>query len=185
MASLPSAPERFKNNLGVLFEIFERIIPEANAKGLDTTLLMLALPVGRDKLEKTKSDTIINGFISKSYKYWDKIYTKDTSFFADNATSIFDEAPPVILDIVKTIFTVNAPDGGKYVSEETEIEVWNLLKSLVKISINYVHTQREMRTIQETDKDGNTHTIKKYTKEFYPQLSISKLKEKWSVNISS
>ena len=55
-------------------------------------------------------------------------------------------------------------------SEETKEEFWDCLHGMMKSSIYYIHEKRE-------------HDGKKYTKSFFPKISISKMKSIWEIDL--
>lgn len=83
---------------------------------------------------------MINTFIKKSYSYWNKIRTRDISFFTDNASTIFSNIPVANLDnVFSEVLGMRRSNQVLFVNEEEKKKIWGFFDAMVNISIRYAH----------------------------------------------
>jgi len=137
--SEPDSKERFILNTESLFGLVEDLIQSAYSNGyktIDPSMIRFV-----NTLFKTMDpDYIIQRFISRSRKHWEKIKNRDESFFIDNASSVFEGLSLENINAFKNLFelTKEECDDEPYVIEDDRDAIWDHFQSLVKISLSYL-----------------------------------------------
>jgi len=177
--SQPNTDERFKNNLLDLCALLRETIVYINGQGYNLALKPSMIDIGINLLKGQLAENVINGFINRSYKfvnettsYWDMCLIKDEKFLIDNVSIIFGEFPQDFLKTFTEIISLKDKENNLVVKIETRESIWAFLHAMIRGSIRYIHEKREMKEI-----DGK----KQYTKEFFPQISISKQVQIWKI----
>ena len=184
--SVVSEEQRFSQTVKVLSEaivysvgkIYEKVPAEATEKGIVApgTAQMIAMVVsGLDP--KTQIET----FIKHTSKYWEQIRKKDREFFLVNAGKIF--IPLQVINVKMSIFmdivTLRDPAGEPVIHSDIEDQIWELFHSMVKISLKYIHRQRNPYR-RTTPEGGETRG---YWESFMPELDLHQMIENWGVKV--
>jgi hypothetical protein len=186
--TLPSAEERFKENVITLGSLICELVEDLQNRGhfvVNPSVVALAVAV----LNELEPRSIINIFISKSNDTvegstpiehcWEKIRNRDRSFFLDNAGSIFSDLPSSRVDAFSKMFSSTDEKGNPLVCQENEDEIWDFFDSLVKISIKYIHENREPCLIRESHQE-----IRKYQRDFFEDVDIGYHSKVWGINLT-
>lgn len=99
----------------------------------DTIELLKMFVQGYDKIK------IIETFIKKTNKYWDKILIRDENFFIDNSESIFPKIGDYDITILKTVFDSKNNDGEYIINKNIKSQIFEIVAAMVKICIKYIH----------------------------------------------
>lgn len=136
--SEPDSKERFVLNTESLFGLVEDLIQNAYNNGYKTIEPSMIRFV--NTLFRTMdSDYIIQRFISRSRKHWEKIKNRDESFFIENASSVFEGLSLENINAFKNLFELTKEDEQEpYVVDEDREAIWDHFQSLVKISLSYL-----------------------------------------------
>lgn len=187
----PSPEERFYQNVIGLCELIYDIVCDVQVKGVPVVhpdIIQVAITL----LQHMNYQTMIEAFISKSDETciqpdgsrsfkdhcWVKIHSRDRDFFLNNTNVLFSQLPPDHVKLFGNMFKAEDENGNNVVPKEDEDEVWEFFHSLVKISIKYVHEQRDPIIIV----DENGKHVKKYgNKKVFPNLELEKHAEMWNV----
>ena len=174
---LPSEEERFSTNLIQLSEFVLAIATKSQNKGyniVDPQVFKIVIAI----LRQFNKNILIEGFIKRSHKNWQRIKNNDKNFFIENAQDIFKELPSAEVNTFKELFTIKDVKGNSIVEKDDEASLWRFFESLVKISIKYVHKKR----IPRSRKQGTT-TISEYTGNFLPDLDLEVLSKTWNIRL--
>lgn len=191
VAEIPSADKRFLNNTVVIIEIIKDVITNLEASGVKSPINGFLLDIAKGYVSSTDSEKAINMFISRTAQHWESIRGKDPNFLKEYmAQSMFDDLDKFkdqIAGVPKLLNIVTDEKQMETLSKKAEIkelidEIWDVMGSCVKISINYVHEGR--KPVEVVSKgEGDVEVAKmKYTQRFYPDLSVKKLKEFWNMD---
>jgi translation initiation factor 2 beta subunit (eIF-2beta)/eIF-5 len=191
----PTPSERFKNNLLVFLEFFEEMFDEAKEENIIVERFSLFIPA-KVIISKTKGVSIVDVFIKRTNQFWDNIHDQDDEKIEEICTNLFqmvqngnledmkqDEDLKGVGGIIgslskghvenfKKVLTGKYQDDGETISifdEERRENLWQYLKSFVKISLCHIHETRKMGG------DG------KYKVKFFPDINVKSLAQKWNV----
>jgi len=184
----PPPEERFHANVIGLGELVYDIVKKVNATGnfiINPELVKITICI-LDKLDHT---TIIDTFIHKSTynksnealpfeeHCWTKIHEKDKSFFLENAGEIFGDLQMNRVDAFSRMFGANDEHGNPIVPERDEEEIWEYFKSLVKITIKYIHEKRQPKLLRRGSEE-----IRRYEKDdFFSDVDIARHADLWKI----
>lgn len=172
--NVPPPVERIKANLLEIIRLTRDTIRYVSNKGykieLDPSLCDVAIKI----LEGVDSHRIVDGFLQRSYNYWDKIKLKDEPFLLANAEILFGELPNNVIQTFVSMMLAKNDEGKSFVPDETKECVWELIHAMIKGAIKYVHESRCPKEI-----DGK----KQYTVEFFPKIRVSKEIEIWKIKL--
>lgn len=189
MSSQLKPSDRFKKNMIILLEIISEMFEEASENKVvesDTKLLTILKVI----INSTNGSYMINNFIKRSNKYWDKIRERDIDYFKNHGLELFTSVKEKGIDSFKegdNNFVKNLQDkhidnfkkmleatysiNGKEIDifdEERKEDIWKIMASFVKISISHVHTERNYE-------NG------KYSTEYFPEINIKENVDKWDI----
>lgn len=196
--------QRFHTNLLDLCDLLGTTIGWVNEQGVSTNLSPLMATGVRFYVATWQPDKAIEGFISKSANYWDEIHKRNKQFLVENADVLFAELSDYKAQIqamsnlfaMKRTVNVSQPDGTtrtveQYViPDETLDSIWDILHSMVRISIRHIHERRKPVLVEvEADEtvDGKpkkvTKKVPRYSVEYFPEISIKKNVQLWEVKM--
>lgn len=170
----PPPVERVKSNLLEIIKLTRDTVIYVGNNGYKIELDPKLFDVAVNILNGFNADKIVQGFIERSYNYWDKIKAKDEPFLLANAEILFGELPSNLIQIFTKMMESKNEEGKSYVPDETKECVWDLIFAMIKGAIKYVHESRCPKEV-----DGKM----KYTVEFFPKVSIRKQVEIWNIKI--
>lgn len=183
--------DRFKNNFLVLIDICQEMVEEGSENNV-SDISPTAFRIIKIVASRLKPNFLIERFISKTHKYWDKIKQKDLSYFKGVGLDFLNFADDNGIDNVipsedKGIFTGLKVDHinsfskileGKYKDKngnDVELfdddkvqDVWKIMHSFVKQSVVYIHEQRQVV-------DGVP------TKEYYSDINLTENIQTWNI----
>lgn len=180
----PPTEERFKNNLLDLCQLLKDIVLYIKSQGCLDTFNPVLMDLGINFVRGIEAKKIIHNFIDKSYiitntnssnsteTYWDKIRMKDEEFLRNNLHIIFGMLPADMIKIFSDILNSKNKEGENILKKETWDSIWVFMDALIKGSIRYIHETRIPEVV-----DGK----KKYTIEYFPQISISTQVKLWNI----
>jgi len=170
----PTPVERVKSNLLEIIRLTRDIISYVSQNGykinIDPNLCNIAVKI----LENVQASKIVDGFIERSFNYWDKLKEKDEEFLLLNSNVLFGELDQNVISAFASMMKAKDPNGKSYVPDETKESVWKIIHAMIKGSIKYVHESRCAKEI-----DGKM----KYTVEFFPKIRISEQVKNWNITI--
>ncbi len=166
--------ERVKANLLEIIKLTRDTLIYVSNKGYKINLDPKLFDIAISFLQGWETIKIVDGFISRSYNYWDVIKSKDEIFLLENAKVLFGEIPTSFIEIFVDMMKAVDKDGKSYVPDETKECVWKLIHAMIKGAVKYIHSSRCPKEI-----DGK----KQYTVEFFPQVSIRKQIEIWEIKL--
>lgn len=173
MSGAPPPPEeRFMGNIHGLLDVVKDCVETVTSKGfqiISPTLIELAGTV----ISRYDNKFIIETFINHSYMHWEKIKNREEEFFVVNASEIFSELPLGNVDSFRQLFTLVDKGGKPIINQESRDEMWSMFEALVKVSINYIHENREMNT------DGE------YAYEFMEHINIKTEAGRWKMKLKA
>jgi len=171
--------DRFYKNILILSEILYNGFNELKNLGY-TSLNPSMIDLVMNIISSFDKKYLITAFIKKSHeKFWDKIKLRDEEYFIENSHKIFDILPMKNLDVFKELYLSKDEKGNSIITDDQKDDIWNLLDALVKISIKFVHENRDPQSIV---KDGKT--LLKYNKEFLNDVNIEYHKKEWGLNLT-
>jgi hypothetical protein len=114
--------------------LIQEIVVEKHPRG-ETTLAPLSVNIASAYIQSVSPYTLISKFIHETYPHWDQIKDKNTEFFVRNMLSLVPSNYHSYLSGLPELF-LSMDDYEKK-------DMWIFIDSLVKISISYVHEQRD------------------------------------------
>ena len=176
--SLPSEEERFGFNVEGLCETVVVLIKKFNDCGVNTVSPMLITLASKFVSTFTKKK-VINGFIEKSYEFWNQIKTRNNDFFLENATKVFGDIPIDNVDVFKGLCTAKDRNGNFIMTSKDYDELWPFFESFVKISIKYIHKERKPYTSRTS-----REVIYGYENpKFAEYINLPKAAEEWLIKL--
>lgn len=176
MAQIPSCETRFKENSKYMAQYSGELLEKLYNEGLtqiDSTFVSFAVLF----INSYESKKLIEDFIIFSAPYWDSILEKDEHFFDKNVYTVFSDYPIQTVDAFRSLFKGKKPDGSNFISQEVKDKIWATLQSLIKISIKYIHRERNPRKIDEEFIYDNPN-------EFSEVGNLNNLSKKWKVDLN-
>lgn len=179
MASGVAHAERFSSNLKDLCELTVDTLNFLISKGYtdvpNPTLMTLASLFVNSFNDNAK----IEKFIERSNEHWDKIRQCDESFFIENARDIFaDKVSMENIDMFSSIFKLKNPKGEFAVTKDTRESFWEFFHALVKISIRYIHQERNPYKLVFGDE-----IVEEYEYEFVDHIDLKHHSGNWGVTL--
>lgn len=172
-AVVPATPEdRFYANMAGLcdhvYNVLQRMM-EAKTIDVNMNLVQFASAV----ITGMPKSKLIEDFIYYTYEHWDKILTKNRSFFLENASAMMSDLPTTNLDSFKAIFDAKTNSGVYLIPDDHEDSqtFWTFFISLVKISIKYIYQTKRPNKVR----------IGKDEVEYQKDIDWVTLKTKWSL----
>jgi hypothetical protein len=179
IAPRPTAEERFKKTVIELSHLIHDLVKNVHDRGYEVVNPSLVGLVS-GFLSSYDATKLIRNFILYSYPHWDQISLREMKFFDENAADIFRDLPMKNVNSFKMLYSLNDKEGNPVVCEEDREAVWEFFDALIKISIQYIHSQR--RPAMKTDTAGTRKMV--YTYEFCKEVDLSRQAEKWKVNLT-
>lgn len=172
---LPAAPDRFYSSVNLLLDLAAEASGELAQKGI-TSLSENLITTARGFLGARKREEFIQKFIEKGHmECWDKVRVRDAQFFMDNASRLFGDVEGFDMNLFQDVFRKDA--GGKFLlSEELIEDVWANLESMIRISINYIHTMRKPGQVI-----NNGATVSCYYNSFYDTVELQRHASTWNI----
>lgn len=178
--------KRFSANVIRLCEHVHRVVSKYHNKGytsIDPALILF----GQVILTGMSETDLINAFIKYTPMHWNKIKTRQRSFFIENANDIFKDFPTTHVDAFKTLFTIKIPDEKKGESmrylitddDEDTQAFWALFDSLVKITIKYIHRRRD----PHISNSAAGFSVVYRNDKFESHLNLAELSKEWGINL--
>ena len=175
----PSEEERFRENLTGFINLIQELITECRSQGktdIDPTLITIGFAI----MGTYDSQDLIKNFIQYSYPYWDQISRREEAFFRDNCANIFGEFPMLDMKKVNAFKELFNEEGEPILSDDDKTMLWEYFDSFIKISIKYIHTNREP-TIQDLGKGDGPKKL--YSKSVFPIVKVGKYATMWNVEL--
>lgn len=168
--SMPLPEERFKERLVQFCEYIKGILQEANDAGIETPASPFVMDFIKNFIRKEESDKVVTTFVLRSFATWEKIKNREKDFLRTDGLKAFAGIPEKNVEEFNKLFDIKRPDGTPLMDDSTMEGVWQLFESLIKLSVIFVHHQR-----------CPDPTTKKYTKNFFPDMSVKKQVEMWGI----
>lgn len=176
--SIAPEEERFAKNTTIMAQaIYESVQKLYNAgyKTVDPEIVAFAANV----IAAFDKHFLIQGFIQNSHtKCWDSVKRRDEKFFVENAGEIFQYLPANKVDLFKDLFLTRDPQGNSVVSQSLKDQLWGLFDAMIKISIKYVHKQRNPYSYQTSEGMFNA-----YGSSFFDEVDIITHANTWSIKL--
>jgi hypothetical protein len=174
----PPEEERFQRNAVILGNLVQKCVTDLNKAGYNsinpmTVQFATTMIGGFDKVY------LIQGFIDKSHKEcWDQIKKRDEDFFVKNAGEIFSMLPAERVNLFRDVFLIRTPEGKSVVPLESKNQMWDLFDALIKISIKYIHRNR-----QPYSQNVNGELMRAYHASFYDEVDVMYHADNWKVQL--
>jgi hypothetical protein len=156
---------KFKTNLINLCDLLGEIIDYVKNKNFETDLNSGVINIGKMVIESKNSIELIIPFIKKSYNYWEFIYEKNEDFLINNCFVLFEGIPENYIIVLKEIL-----ERKDLIDDEIRENLWEVIQALVVNCIKHIHIHREFSEEKQ-----------KYTKTYFPDVSIKKEFERWKI----
>jgi len=178
MSTLPPEEERFAKNVNVLVTLLHENIINLNKRGYDTVNPAL-VGIAAAVIQAMNKHYLIKGFIEKSHhECWDAIHRHDEDFFMSHAGDVFSFLPVDHVNIFIELFRTVDQNGYSVISQDVKDQFWELFEALVKISIKYIHKNREPYSTATPEGLINT-----YRTNFMDNIDIQRHSSKWKVRL--
>jgi hypothetical protein len=169
---MPTPPEeRFKDRVIQFCDFIKDILTEANNNGIQTPASPFAMDLIKNFVKKEESDKVVTTFILRSHNSWERAYNREKDYFRTDGLKAFYGIPEKNLEEFNLLFDVKKTDGTLLFDETVQEGVWEMFQSLIKTAICFIHTSRKPDP-----------TTKKYTQNFFPEISIKKQVELWKIS---
>jgi len=176
--SAPAEPERFYACVLTLMEVAKDASVELAALGKGSISAGM-IDIARNFLAHRDRNELIQLFIREGHEEcWDKVKTRDDRFFLENAERLFGKVRGFDLNLFQDVFQKDA-NGNFLLSADLIEDVWLNLESMVRISINYVHNQRNPGQVSH----GNT-LVNCYHGVFFNDVNLSKHAINWNMTLN-
>lgn len=181
-STAPPEEDRFWSNARALSQKLVEEISSLQSggycKNVPSHLLAIITPV----ISAYNRTNLIRGFIRNGSPYWEEIRNKNLVFFGENADAIFAAKLPIQnVYIFRELFSEKDAHGAPLIKAETIDYIWNNFQAMVKISIKYVHRERQPTIYQ--DEAGN-NKIRYANPDFFPELNVAELAKIWNITLS-
>jgi hypothetical protein len=163
--------ERFKERVIQFCDFIKNILTEANNNGISTPASPFVLDLIKNFIKKEEADKIITTFILRSHNSWERALNRERDYFRTDGPKAFYGIPEKNLEEFNLLFDTKKPDGSLLFDESVQEGVWEMFQSLIKTSICYLHYMRKPDPV-----------TKKYTQNFFPEISIKKQVEMWKLS---
>ena len=176
--SVAPEEERFSMNTRIMAQAVHESVSKlynAGYKTVDPNIIAMAVVVisGFDK------HYLIQGFIENSHEVcWDGIKKRDEVFFVNNSKNIFKYLPMDKVDLFKDLFFTKDAQGNNVISQSFKDQLWGLLDAMIKISIKYIHRQRDPYSYSTDGSMVNT-----YGSQFFDEVNLQHHASVWGVKL--
>lgn len=120
-------------------------------------------------------DTDIKEII-KQPRHWDKINERDEKFMEENAFAIFRIVPAGNVNEFRKIFQSKNDKGEYIVGKEDRDIIWDYLETFVRISLRYIHDEREPYSIMVDGKKKFNYHVK-----YVRDIDLTYHGKKWEI----
>lgn len=162
--------ERFVNRVVDFCDFFKQILDEATANEIDIPVSGFVMDIIKNFIKKENPGKAVQTFILKGESSFHLILERDQNYFRNHASTLFADIPEKHVKGFNSLFDVKKKDGTLLINEPVQGQLWELLESLVRNAICYVHLTRKPDPV-----------TKKYTEAFFPSISIKKMVEMWKI----
>ena len=169
MAAPPE--ERFKDRVVQFCDFIKDILTEANNNGIQTPASPFAMDLIKNFVKKEESDKVVTTFILRSHASWERALNREKDYFRTDGLKAFYGIPEKNLEEFNQLFDVKKTDGTPLFDETVQEGIWEMFHSLIKTAVCFIHTSRKPDP-----------TTKKYTQNFFPEISIKKQVEMWKIS---
>lgn len=169
MTTLPQ--ERFKDRVLQFCDFVKTILTDANNNGIQTPASPFVMDLIKNFIKKEESDKVVTTFILRSHASWDRAYEREKDYFRTDGLKAFYGIPEKNLEEFNQLFDIKKPDGSPLFDETIQEGIWEMFHSLIKTAICHIHVSRKPDP-----------TTKKYTQNFFPEISIKKQVELWKIS---
>lgn len=174
---VPPEEDRFHDNVGILSEAVHSLVVKAANRGFEVVAPDV-VSVAKFFLMSIDKNALIDAFIEKTNRYWERIRLKERVFFLDNTDTMFGDLPVGHVAAFKSLFQHVDAKGHSIVSPDDEDDLWSLFSSQVKISIKYIHRMRGPFSYR-----SGQSTVNSYRFMFMSSIDIPALSKLWCVNL--
>lgn len=181
MADDPTPLDRFIVNIRSFTELLMTVSEEAMERKQPYVEPVLIDLGGRflEEIDGPRKEKIIEGFIKLSYHSWERIRSKDHTFFEDCTDEILAMLPNSLSKNQLPVFRKflnNRDEKGNYTIGENRItEIMDFVISFVRISISHIHEKRE----PSQGPDGKPY----YKKGYMNHVDLRAVCEKWNIRL--
>jgi hypothetical protein len=166
-----SPDERFKDRVLQFCDFVKDILIEANNNGIQTPASPFVLDLIKNFIKKEEADKIVTTFILRSHTSWERAHQREKDYFRNDGLKAFYGIPEKNLEEFNLLFDVKKADGTLLFDETIQEGVWEIFHSLIKNAVCFIHVSRKPDP-----------TTKKYTQNFFPEISIKKQVELWKIS---
>lgn len=177
-AQIPPEEVRFSQNTTIMANAVLEAIEKLHSQGYKTVEPMLVrlasvVMAGFDK------HYLIQGFIENShFECWDKIKVRDEEYFKEHVSEVFQYLPMDKVNLFKDLFDQKDANGKSVVPDSLKNQIWELFDSMIKISIKYVHKQREPYSY-----GTETGVVSEYKMDFLEAVDVPRHSQTWGVKL--
>lgn len=179
------ASTRFTENLEDFFTYLITIIDDTNARFPHERPLGTTEPVRAvyKIMNVHKPEDVMRMFITSTHTQWDKVKTRDHSFFETTAALLENITQYVpVKDINTCIFRDIAEKklNDTFIVDRSKISmIWEYWEAFIKILIDHIHTMRKPKT--RLGANGTREAI--YTAHYIPAFDIRSACRTWSIDL--
>lgn len=162
--------ERFHTNSIEFCRLVKDVIAHADMNGFSLPISPIMLDIAIGILSNSDPDLIVETFIKRSAAHWNAIHAKDIHFFRTQGLDVFNGLPEAQVQAFNSLFDMKDANGNPIIDVDTLDEFWSFFHSFVKISVCHIHLQRKPDP-----------TTKKYTQNYFGDISIKKQVDQWQI----
>lgn len=177
--SEPPHHERFYENLIDFGRLVTELITLCHERGFNVvhpTVLRLGISYVAN-MDKIK---LIENFIEYSKHVWEKIISRDETFFSDkeNGKKLFVDLPNVV-EHIYVLLILKDKDGTSVITAEDKAAIWNYADSWLKICVKYIHDKRKPVLMS----NGKGQYERKYQVRYQADIKLPRFTEHYGVEL--
>lgn len=149
-AQLKTEEERFFLTIEELIKLVHELTTSVTNKGykiVDPAVIGVAAGV----IKLVPVTRLIEVFVRRSHEHWEEIRGKKKNFFVKEAHNMFSDLPGGHVTAFKDLVSIVDKDSNPVVPNEDIDALFDFFQALVKISIKYIHKQRQPTIVKQTD----------------------------------
>lgn len=177
--SVAPEEERFAKNTIIMAQAVQECIQKlymAGYKTVDPNVVAFVVTL----ISSFDKHYLIQGFIDNSHlKCWDSMKRRDEVFFVENSTEIFKYLPMDKVNLFKDLFTTKDAQGVSVISQSLKDQLWTLFDAMIKISIKYIHKNRNPYSYQ----NEKGEVVPAYGASFYDEVDLQHHAHVWEVKL--
>lgn len=171
---------KFEANVNDFIDYLRDLFEDCKTSGcqiVPDTLLEIGIKV----VKGYPTRELIEALIESSYVHWQHICDQNEKYFNENLDAVFAGLKMQNVGLFKKLLTATDEKGELIVTDEDRDNIWAFLNSFVKLSLLFVHEERQPMIRVTVDDTGNVliengKPVQKavYTREYMEDIQLPK-----------